>query len=93
MFDSQMQLRYRLLTHANITELDNEAVVLNLNTGQFYGLNDVGLETVRMLKDGAELEHLVNEIQKRFDHPADAIRKDLSVLLEQLVQAGLIGVE
>jgi len=88
-----MQTQYRLLSHANITELDSEAVVLDLNTGQFYGLNDVGLDTVKLLENGADLEHLVNEIQKRYDHPIDSIRKDLVALLEQLIETGLIGVE
>lgn len=88
-----MQTQYRLLTHANITEVDNEAVVLDLKTGQFYGLNDVGLDTVKMLEKGAGLEDLVVEIQKRYDHPVGSIREDLSSLLEKLIARGLIEVE
>lgn len=75
------------------TDMDGETVLLNLSTGRYYSLNQVG-SVIWSLCTGA---HTLRDIQTmlcdRFEVPPERALDDLVVLVNQLLQEGLLHQE
>lgn len=65
-----------------------EAFLLNVKTGEYFGLNRAGIIVWSALLHGIDPEQ---ELARRWpDVPRDVLRQDVSRLLEALLQAGLV---
>lgn len=65
-----------------------EAFLLNVNTGEYFGLNQSGVVVWSALLGGSDPEQ---ELARRWpDVPKDVLREDAKRLLEALLEAGLI---
>ena len=70
----------------------NEAVLLNLNKGDYFTLNQTALflwETCKIPKD---LRQLTSELSEHFRIPRDQAEKDIESFLESLHKLGLIEI-
>ena len=73
-------------------ELDGEAIVLNLATGIYYGLDPVGTRVWKLVQTPRTVAEILEALLKEFDAaPADC-EQDLMTLLGSLAGAGLIEV-
>jgi len=54
-------------------ELDGEAVVLNLETGMYYGLDAVGTVIWRAVESSGTLRHALDRVLDQFTAGADAV--------------------
>lgn len=67
-----------------------EQVLLALDSGQYYTLNDVG-STVWSLCDGsATLASVVDAVCAEFDAPPEVVERDVAELVADLVDEGLL---
>jgi hypothetical protein len=73
-------------------DLAGEAVLLNLGTGMYFGLNGMGTQIWRLISEGYSLEQLVAAVLEEYEIDEDRVRKDLAILLEQLSDAGLLTI-
>lgn len=73
-------------------ELDGEAVLLDLNSGDYFGLNEVGSEIWRLIGEGTTVKNLRERLQATFDADIETITRDLDDLLGRLAAKGLITV-
>ncbi|HVL90600.1 MAG TPA: lasso peptide biosynthesis PqqD family chaperone [Actinomycetota bacterium] len=71
-------------------ELDGEAVLLDLRSGRYFGLNGTGAVVWSMLKDGAEREQIAHQITEEFAVDLVRARADVDAFIESLVGRGLI---
>lgn len=83
-------MKYHLADHVSLTEVDDEAVLLDLNSGAYYGLNHVGARLITHLKDQQSVEYSVSEIAKHYQTAATTVQHDIDVLVEQLLKQKLI---
>ena len=74
-------------------ELDGEMVLLNVETGIYFGLDEVGSEIWKLLVDGEREGTIVDKLVEKYDAPAECIRADVATFLELLVSKGLLQVE
>jgi len=72
--------------------LEDEAVVLHLGKGVYYGLNPVGAIVWNALQQPQTVQDLVNLVTQEFEVEVDQCESDLLELLAQLQNAGLIEV-
>lgn len=72
--------------------LDGETIVLNLESGTYFGLNVTGTRVWRLIEEGASQAEMVERISREFGHPLDAVRADVDELLEALQSRGLVTV-
>jgi hypothetical protein len=72
--------------------LDGEAVLLDLVSGTYFGLDPVGTEIWGMLGDGATIGEIRAAIVARYDVDAATARADLEDLVADLVKRGLVEV-
>ncbi|MEQ8272258.1 MAG: PqqD family protein [Deltaproteobacteria bacterium] len=76
--------------HARATEIDGEAVILNLDTEVYYSLNATGSEVWRVLEARRPLQEAVAAICTRFDAGETQVRDDVTRLVRSLLDAGLV---
>ena len=75
------------------TALDGEAVLLNLQNGQYYTMNRVGTVVWEMLREHKPLAEVHHAICSRFEVTETQARNDLVALVNHLGQEGLIQEE
>ncbi len=73
-------------------ELGGEAVILSLETGNYFGLNEVGLRIWQLIQDERSLRNVRDALVKEYDAPAATIEADLVRLVEELSTKGLVRV-
>ncbi|MGH9510133.1 MAG: PqqD family protein [Terriglobales bacterium] len=72
--------------------LQDEAVVLHLGKGVYYGLNPVGATVWNALQEPKTIEQLVHLVTSEYQVPAGECERDLLTLLARLQEAGLVEV-
>lgn len=71
-------------------DLDGEAVLLNTETGFYFGLDGAGALIWAMLVDGASEEAIVERLLARFAVEPERARADLAAFLDQLLAKRLL---
>jgi hypothetical protein len=73
-------------------ELDGETVLLNIDTGQYYGLDEVGTRVFLLLREHQALDKVLNILEAEYDVPPDKLRTDVIGLMERLSAHGLLKI-
>jgi len=71
-------------------KLNNEAVLLNLKTQNYYGLDDVGASMWNMLLEDGHVEAAVQKLKLIYAADENVLRRDLHVLIRELVGLDLL---
>lgn len=71
-------------------ELDDEAVLLNVETGIYFGLDAIGCQIWKLVEQGAGQEAIVEHLLTEYDVEPDELREDVADFLEMLQQKGLV---
>jgi len=87
-FDLDIQIGDRVV----FEKVGGEAVLLNLVSGKYYGLDEVGTRIWTLLSVSGRLEAVHQALLKEYDVPASKLRKDLLSFVEDLVAHGLLQV-
>lgn len=73
-------------------EVGGEAVLLNLASGEYFGLDEVGTRIWELLSDQARsLEELSVTIADEYDAPLNLIEADILALAGELRDAALVS--
>ena len=67
-----------------------EVVIINMISGSYYSLTDVGTFVWEMLEQGFSQEAIVNTLLLQYDAELDTIETALMVLIESLVTENLL---
>lgn len=81
-----------LQTPSNIVwnVVDNEALLLDIETGEYFSLNPVATEIWTMLSEGQSRDTIAVTLGKKYEIEPEAIAADIDELLNDLSQAGLL---
>lgn len=81
---------YRLANNISLTQVNDEAVLLNLDTGSYYGLNHIGAELLNNLIAKQSVQQSCLGLANEYAMPEQTIIDDITELLAQLLEQGLI---
>jgi hypothetical protein len=70
-------------------ELDDEAVLLNLKTGVYFGLNPTGLRIWQLIVEGRSLEQVLETMRGEYEVDVQVVERDLLDLCTQSCAQGL----
>ncbi|MEE8469671.1 MAG: PqqD family peptide modification chaperone [Planctomycetota bacterium] len=73
-------------------DLGGEAVLLNLESGQYYGLDPVGARIWELLREPHSVQKLQATILAEYEVDSETCLRDLSTLVAGLQRAGLVEV-
>ena len=70
--------------------LDDQAVLLNLETGNYFGLNHTGTRIWKLIEEHGDIDAVRKYILEEFDVCQEALEGDLQVLLSELLERRLL---
>jgi len=84
--------RVRILDDVLFQELQGEAVLLNLKTGVYLGLDRIGTQIWQLLQADGSLGKVSEVILREYDVTPEKLTRDLVNLVAQMEQQGLVEV-
>jgi hypothetical protein len=74
------------------TELQNEGVLLNLETGEYFGLDEVGMDMWKVLGTCGTLDAACTALLAQYDVAEDVLAGDLRAFVAKLEERKLVAV-
>ncbi len=71
-------------------ELASEIVLLDLDGGEYFGLNEVASRMFSLLVKGRQVREVLEVLAAEYDADDETLLKGIYGLIEQLVQKGLV---
>ena len=78
--------------HVLVRLLDQESVLLNLETEQYFGLDETGTRMWQLLTTSPNIDMAYQELLAEYDVQPDQLLENLTELLGNLVEHGLLQV-
>ena len=75
-----------------VSRLQEESVILNLDSERYYGLDDVGTRILSVLTNAESIEAAYQSLLAEYDVDESVLRQDLLALVESLVQQGIVKI-
>lgn len=82
--------RYQLQDNTFLTEIEGETVLLQLEAGIYYGLDEMGTSIWKRLEQGQSVDDVVAALLDEYDVSEDQLRQDVEQLVEELLRESLI---
>jgi hypothetical protein len=71
-------------------ELHGEGVLLQLDTGEYFGLDPVGQRIWTLITECGDLEAVLARLLEEFDVDSDTMTRDLDALVTELIDHRLV---
>lgn len=78
---------------AMLQEIGDEGVILDLASATYFGLDHVGVRLWQLLQTDPSLQAASSVLLTEYDVDPATLAGDLTLLVEQLVAAGLVTVD
>ncbi len=78
--------------HVLVRILDRESVLLNIDTEQYFGLDEMGTRMWQLVTASANIDEAYQQLLAEFDVEPELLRSNLMELLSRLVDNGLLQV-
>ncbi|MEO0374625.1 hypothetical protein C1752_04998 [Acaryochloris thomasi RCC1774] len=75
------------------SELVDESVILNLKTGMYYGLNEVGASVWKLLQQPQAVADICDAILQEYEVDPAQCEADVFALLNDMIEAQLVVVK
>ena len=88
----ELSLRHSITVAPDIVfrEVDGEAVILNLDSGLYFGLDQVGTRIWQLVQEHGSLQKVFETMCDEFDVGSDTLERDLLGLMDELCAKGLV---
>lgn len=87
--DSTVQVAQEVVS----CDLVDEAAILNMKDGVYYGLNPVGARIWNLIQKPMKVSDILETLVGEYDVEREVCQTDLMELLEQLLEKELVKVE
>lgn len=74
------------------TTLDDESVILHVDSGKYFGFNEVGTKIWELLAEPHSIAELTQQIASEYEITEERCRTDIEELVEELVQKELVDI-
>lgn len=75
------------------TDVDGEAVILGLQSEEYFSLKDVGTRIWDMIQEPKTVKEILDLLLNEYDVEPEYCERDLLALLQELADEGLIEVK
>ncbi len=88
--DMSRNTRVKVNTNLMSCKLDDDAVVLQLKTGVYFGMQEVAARVWDLLCEPRTLEEICSIVTSEYDVDPDACERDLLIFLNELASQSLV---
>lgn len=85
-FRSNVMLNDRMVSAL----IDGEMVMMDMDSGSYFGLNSVGTYIWELLKEKRKIEEIADAVVRTFDVEKETSDKELVEFLEKLLEENLL---
>lgn len=71
-------------------DLNGEAAILQLSSGSYFGLDEVGARIWRALQESTTPADIVRLLLEEYDAEPETCRSDVMNLLAEMIEAGIV---
>jgi hypothetical protein len=82
----------RLTDNIISAPIDDEVVILSVDSGAYFGLDEIGSEIWRQLETPTRVDALCDTLTTKYNADRSTIEHDVLALLKSLVAEGLVSV-
>lgn len=68
-----------------------ESVVLNIETGEYYTLDEISTTVLDLLSQGKDNASIINFLNSEYDVQRNSLEKDISALISDLKRYAIIS--
>ncbi len=83
-------MNFRIPDDVTFRILGDEAVILNLSTGIYFGLDSIGTRIWQLMSENASSEKIIENLWAEYEVEGDRLRQDLDNLIRQFKDKGLV---
>jgi hypothetical protein len=80
---------YQIPPNVLFREVDGQLVLLNLETEQYFGLDEIGADMIRRITE-TTMDDAIAALTSSYDVDPDRLRADLRELVDSLLEAQLL---
>lgn len=73
-----------------VTEVDTEAILMNVEQGIYYGLDEIGTFIWKYIENGSTLEELMQKFLTEYQVEKSVFTQDINAFIEDLNLKGLV---
>lgn len=70
--------------------IDGEAILINISTGLYHSMDDVGAVVWELIQEGHSLAQISECLAARYDAPLETIKADIERLGDELLQRNIV---
>jgi hypothetical protein len=74
-------------------EIDDEMVLLDMNSENYFGLDEVGTSIWLAIQENGNLQSVLERLLTEYEVEEEVLKKDLWEFVEKLRESGLVEVE
>ena len=82
--------RFQAIKEHLFSQLNDEAVILSLKNGKYYGLNSVGVVIWTSIQTAATVVEIKAAVMSEYDVDEDTCRHEVSLFLDKMIDEELI---
>jgi hypothetical protein len=86
-------MRVSVPEHVLVRQIEGESVLLNINNERYFGLDKVGTRMWATLISADSIQTAYEALMREYEVDPEQLRQDLQVLIQKLVENGLIEVD
>ncbi|MGV7235085.1 MAG: PqqD family protein [Nitrosomonadaceae bacterium] len=80
-------------TEALSQEVNGETVILDLKGESYFGLDEVGTRIWQLLQENSSLQNIHETLLQEYEVDSEQLEKDIKLLLDELLNVGLVSLE
>ena len=85
-------VRIELSEDVAFRDMSGQAVLLDLASGIYFGLNEVGTRLWELLAQDSSLDSAADTLEREFEVSPEVLRADVNRLLEEMQTKGLLRI-
>lgn len=90
--NGSQHLRYAAIREHLYSNLNDEAVVLSVKSGKYYGLKGAGVVIWRALETPSTIDEIRSSLMNEYEVEENKCQQEIQTFLAQLIDEGLIEV-
>ncbi|QGG52884.1 PqqD family protein [Lysinibacillus pakistanensis] len=85
-------MKYTINNSVKLTIIEGESVLLNVDDGKYYGVDEVGTEILNLLENNEHISNIVNKIARIYNVEETKVALDVEKFITKLNQLKLVHV-
>ena len=81
--------KLKIIDKVLIQDFDNESIILNIDTGKYFGINNIGKRIISLIEQREQsIQTLITELKKQYH--SEELEKDVKSFIKNLLDLKIL---